>query len=97
MAAVQRMRVRAEANGKLKSNPQQMVSRQTRDGQSAIEIQPADPQVVYVPNYNPAYVWGPPDDGYYPPLFYPGIDVGFGFFPGISMGLFFGDCCGWGG
>ena len=27
---------------------------------TVIEIQPADPQVVYVPSYNPEYIWGPP-------------------------------------
>lgn len=97
MAAVQRMRARAEANGKLMSNQQQTVTTQTQGGQSAIDIQPANPQVVYVPDYNPAWVWGPPIYGYYPPLFYPGIDVGFSFFPGISLGLYFGGCCGWGG
>ena len=26
-----------------------------------------------------------------------GLDVGFSFFPGISLGLYFGGCCGWGG
>jgi hypothetical protein len=97
MAAVQRMRARAEANGKLMSNQQQSVTTQTQDGQTAIDIQPANPQVVYVPDYNPAWVWGPPLYGYYPPLFYPGLDVGFSFFPGISLGLYFGGCCGWGG
>lgn len=97
MAAVQRMRARAEANGKLMSNQQQTVTTQQQDGQTAIAIQPTNPQVVYVPDYNPAWVWGPPVYGYYPPLFYPGIDVGFSFFPGISLGLYFGGCCGWGG
>lgn len=97
MTAVQRMRARAEANGKLQSGQQQTVTQQTQNGQTAIDIQPTNPQDVYVPDYNPDYIWGPPDYGFYPPLLYPGIDVGFGFFPGISVGLFFGDCCGWGG
>jgi len=94
---VQRMRARAEANGKLQSGQQQTVTQQTQNGQTAIDIQPTNPQDVYVPDYNPDYIWGPPDYGFYPPLLYPRIDVGFGFFPGISAGLFFGDCCGWGG
>jgi len=97
MAAVQRMRGRAQANGKLMSNQQQTVTTQTQDGQTAINIQPTNPQIVYVPEYNPAWVWGPPLYGYYPPLFYPGIDVGFSFFPGVYLGLYFGGCCGWGG
>jgi hypothetical protein len=96
MNAVQRMRARARANGKLTSNSQETVTDQTQGDQSAIEIQPANPQVIYVPSYNPAYVWGPPLYGYYPPLFYPGIGLGFGFGPGIFIGGFFGGCCGWG-
>src|SRR5580692_7381586 len=98
MAAVQRMRLRAMRNGKLKSTPQQNVTTQTQDGQSAVVIEPADPQVVYVPVYNPAYVWGPPAWGFYPPLFYPGIGFGFGFGPGIFLGGFYpGWGFGWGG
>jgi Protein of unknown function (DUF3300) len=98
MHAVQDLRAKAEANGKLKSTPQETVTTQTQDGQSAIVIQPPDPEVVYVPNYNPEWVWGPPLYGYYPPLLYPGIDVGFGFWPGIDLGFYFGGGWGlWGG
>jgi uncharacterized membrane protein YgcG len=97
MNAVQRMRARAQQAGRLNSNEQETVVTQNQGGQPAIEIQPADPQVVYVPVYNPAYIWGPPVYGYYPPLYYPGIGVGFSFLPGVRIGLFFGDCCGWGG
>jgi hypothetical protein len=98
MAAVQRMRQRAQSNGKLRSTPQQTVTTQNQDGQSAVVIEPADPQVIYVPTYNPAYVWGPPAWGYYPPLFYPGIGFGFGFGPGIYLGGFYpGWGFGWGG
>jgi len=94
MYAVQRMRASAQANGKLSSSPQQVVTTQTGNGQSAIEIQPANPQVIYVPTYDPAYIWGPPAWGYYPSLFYP--PFGFGFWPGINVGLYFGGW-GWGG
>lgn len=99
MAAVQAMRGRAQTNGKLQSGPDQNVTTVTQDGQSAIQIAPPDPGTVYVPNYNPAWVWGPPPYGYYyPPLLYPGIDVGFGFFPGIDLGFYFGGGWGlWGG
>jgi Protein of unknown function (DUF3300) len=94
MSAVQQLRMKAQADGKLQSTPQQNVTTQTQNGQTAIDIVPADPGQIYVPNYNPAWVWGPPVYGYYPPLLYPGIDVGFGFFPGIDLGLYFGG--GWG-
>ena len=95
MSAVQRMRTRARANGKLSSTPQQSVTTETQDGQAAIQIQPTDPQVVYVPSYDPSYIWGPPAYGYYPGLYYPSF--GFGFGPGIDIGLCFGGWGGWGG
>jgi len=98
MHAVQDLRAKAEANGKLKSTPQETVTTQSQNGQSAIQILPPNPEVVYVPVYNPEWVWGPPLFGYYPPLFYPGIDVGFGFYPGIDLGFYFGGGWGlWGG
>jgi hypothetical protein len=91
MNAIQRMRGAARNNGRLQSGPQQTVTTQTQDGQTAIQIQPADPQVVYVPTYNPAYVWGPPVWGVYPPLYYPPVGYGFGFgLPCLLGGLFSG-------
>jgi hypothetical protein len=96
MSAVQRLRAKAQASGKLKSNKQIDVTEKSENGQNAIVIEPADPQVIYVPTYNPEWVWGPPVWGGYPPLFYPGIGFGFGFGPGIYIGGFFGGCCGWG-
>jgi hypothetical protein len=94
MAAVQRLRARAQSTGKLQSNQEETVTTQTQNGQQAIEIQPADPQVIYVPQYDPAYVWGPPVWGAYPPLYYP--YYGFGWYPPIRIGLFFGGWGGWG-
>ena len=95
MGAVQHMRSLAQANGKLTTTPQQTVTDQTQNGQSAIAIEPANPQVVYVPTYDPSYIWGPPIWGAYPSLYYP--DFGFGFYPGYNIGLFFGGWGGWGG
>ncbi len=96
MQAVQRMRSQALAKGTLRSTPQVTVTTETQNGQPVISVQPANPDVWYVPNYNPVYVWGPPVWGVYPPLLYPGIDLGFGWFPGIDIGLFFGGWGGWG-
>jgi hypothetical protein len=96
MAAVQRMRARARDSGKLTDTPQQQVVVSNQGGQSAIEIQPTDPQVVYVPVYNPDYFWGPPLYPW-PGLYYPAIGVGWGWGFGIQLGLFFPGCCGWGG
>jgi hypothetical protein len=96
MNAVQRLRAQANQAGRLQSNSQVTVRTQTQGGQAAIEIEPADPQVVYVPVYNPSYMWGPPAYGFYPPLYYPEVGFGFGFGTGIYIGGFFGGL-GWGG
>ncbi len=98
MSAVQRMRTRAQANGRLTNTPQQVVTTATQDGQEAIEIQPADPQVIYVPVYSPAYVWGQPAWGAYPDLWSPpGFGFGFGFGPGYYMSSYYPGWGGWGG
>ena len=95
MSAVQQMRARAQANGNLRSTPQQTVTTDTQGGQQAIIIQPADPQIIYVPYYDPLYVWGPPVYGYYPPLYYSGF--GFGFGRGFNLGFCFNGWGGWSG
>ena len=94
MSAVQRLRTRAQSNGKLQSTAQENVSTLSENGQTAIQIQPVNPETVYVPEYNPEWVWGAPEYGMYPPLFYPPFGVGFGFMPGVDLGLYFGG--GWG-
>jgi Protein of unknown function (DUF3300) len=55
MAAVQVLRQRAYASGYLRNNEQQYVQQQGPD----ILVQPAAPQVVYVPYYDPLVVYGP--------------------------------------
>src|SRR5579859_2184930 len=59
MDAVQRMRQRAQQAGKLQSTPQENVQTTPDNGQPYIEIEPANPEVIYVPVYDPAWVWGP--------------------------------------
>ncbi|MFZ0865501.1 MAG: DUF3300 domain-containing protein [Candidatus Sulfotelmatobacter sp.] len=88
MDAIQVMRRKAEAAGNLKSTPQQTVTEQDSD----VEIEPADPDVVYVPAYDPWLVYGYPIvewPGWYP---YPGIWFGG---PYLSFGIGFG--IGWWG
>src|SRR5271168_3571833 len=60
-AAIQAMRERARKAGNLKSTQQESV---TNDG-NTIVVEPADPQVVYVPEYDPWLVYGDPL-AYYP-------------------------------
>jgi hypothetical protein len=86
MNAVQQMRQRAQQAGTLQSTPQQTVSEDNGD----IDIAPANPEVVYVPVYNPWVMYGPPVVAfpgyyYYPP---PGVFVGVGF--GFRIGFGFG-------
>jgi hypothetical protein len=97
MSAVQAMRARARDNGRLVSTPQQSVTVATGQGQSAIEIQPANPQIIYVPTYNPNYVWGPPAWGAYPALGYPDTGSGFSFNPGVLIGALFSGLLSFGG
>jgi Protein of unknown function (DUF3300) len=61
MNAVQRMRAEARATGKLNATTQETIATDTQGGQSAIEIQPTNPDVMYVHSYNPEDVWGSPD------------------------------------
>jgi hypothetical protein len=58
MDAVQRKRVQAQQTGNLASSPQMTVETKKADnGQQYVEIQPADPKVVYVPQYNPVTIY----------------------------------------
>ena len=70
MNAVQSLRANARENGQLESTPQLSVNMEAQGEQSTIAIQPADPQRMYVPNYDPYAVWGPPAEGDYPALPY---------------------------
>jgi hypothetical protein len=57
-ASIQRLRTKARDAGKLKSSSQQDVeTRTTSSGQQVIVIEPANPQVVYVPQYNAQTVY----------------------------------------
>ncbi len=62
LAAVQRLRAQAQAAGNLKTNEQQTVTTEKKEGTQVIIIQPTNPQVVYVPVYNTqtVYVQAPP-------------------------------------
>lgn len=97
MDAIQQLRSEARANGRLGDTPQQRVVMDQQNGQSAIEIQPADPQVVYAPVYNPAYVWGPPVYGAYPVLAYPPVGYGVYYAVGTFLGALFSGLLAFGG
>jgi hypothetical protein len=89
MQAVQYMRHKAYDAGNLRSTPQERVY---EEGQN-VDIQPADPDVVYVPTYNPAYVYGYPVGlwpGFYPWWGFGGprisFSIGFPLWPFLGFG-----------
>ena len=92
MQTVQSLRGRAQAAGNLQNTPQQKVIVQER----TIIIEPAQPQVVYVPVYNPTVIYGPwwapayrPWYWYPPPIYgYPPMGSAFavGFVWGTRVG-----------
>lgn len=91
MDAIQYLRAQARDSGQLADTPQLSVNTEFQNGQSAIEIQPANPQMMYVPAYDPSSVWGPPVSGSYPALPYQGGGFGSLFESAISLaGLFSG-------
>lgn len=70
MAAVQRLRARAQAAGNLQSGPQQTVT--VSGSPSIIAIAPVQPDTIYVPIYNPIVIYGPwPYPGYLPYYWHP--------------------------
>lgn len=96
MAAIQMLRHQAQAAGKLTSGSQIKVVQQSPQ---TIVIEPANPQVVYVPQYDPATIYGYP---YVTPGYSAG-DVAaagvIGFGAGVAVGALMdggGGCCGWG-
>ena len=98
MDTVQKLRQKADAQGNLKSSEEQkvVVEKETK----TIIIESANPQVVYVPTYNPTVVYGVWPYPAYPPYFYypPGYAAGaalFSFGVGIAVGAAWGYA--WGG
>ncbi|WP_300783126.1 DUF3300 domain-containing protein [Enhydrobacter sp.] len=69
--SIQRLRAKAAAAGNLKRTPQQTVSTQGSGDNIEYLVTPADPQVVYVPSYNPSWAYGPWPYPAYPPAYYP--------------------------
>jgi hypothetical protein len=101
MVAVQRMRAKAQKKGSLKTSAQQKVETEpVEGGGDVIMIEQADPDLIYVPSYNPTVVYGEaPDYSYpYPSVYYPPpYEAGLAFGAGIALGAaawggWWGDC-----
>src|SRR5262245_6668665 len=116
MDAVQRLRAKAQASGNLKSNEQQKVTVEPAEAaapapppgqpppppqqQTVIVIEPANPQVIYVPTYNPTVVYGAWPYPAYPPYYYypPGYVAGtaaLSFGVGMAVGAAVWGGCNW--
>ena len=84
MAAVQKLRQKASAQGNLKESKEQKVITEQVAQQTVIKIEPADPQVVYVPSYNPTVVYGAWPYPAYPPYYYPPAPY-YGYYAGAGL------------
>ena len=101
MDTTQKLRKKAHAEGNLKTTKEQVVKVE----KEVIIIEPANPQVVYVPTYSTTVVYGTwpypayPPYPYYPPGYAPGVGL-FGFGAGVAVGAAWGYAWGnanWGG
>ncbi|HEX7552472.1 MAG TPA: DUF3300 domain-containing protein [Geothrix sp.] len=94
MDAVQVMRKRAQVAGTLKTTPQQTIAAQG----STITIEPASPEVVYIPEYDPWSTYGIPMAPWpgwyeYPGIWFGGPNIAFGI--GFGIGFYGGFEWGW--
>jgi hypothetical protein len=106
MDAVQRLRTKAKDAGNLKSSKEQTVKTEPAPAgapaSQTIIIEASDPEVIYVPTYNPTVVYGSwpypayPPYYYYPPAYVPGAAF-FSFSAGVIVGGAIWGNCNWGG
>lgn len=102
MNAIQALRAKAKQSGSLQSNSQQTVTTQGSGSAQSIIIEPANPQVIYVPSYNPTVVYGAwaypayPPYAYYPPGYMAGTAL-LSFGVGMAVGAALWGGCHWGG
>jgi hypothetical protein len=93
---IQSLRAKAQASGNLKTTKEQTVIVEEK----IIKIEPANPQVIYVPSYNPTVVYGAwpypayPPYAYYPPGYVASSMMWFG--AGMAMGAAFSGAWGYG-
>jgi hypothetical protein len=102
MSAIQALRAKAKQAGSLQSNSQQTVTTQGSGSSQTIIIEPANPQIVYVPTYDPMVVYGSwgypayPPYAYYPPGYVASTAL-LSFGVGMAVGAALWGGCHWGG
>ena len=101
MDTIQSLRAKAQNLGTLQTTPQQIVVvtniviEKTVEQQvvtvtnTVVQIQPSNPQVIYVPTYPPSMYY------YYPPPIYVGPPPAVTFAVGITVGLIIANNCDW--
>jgi hypothetical protein len=101
MDTIQLLRAKANSAGVLQTTPQQIiivtntVIERTVEQQivyvtnTIVQIQPANPQVIYIPTYPPSIYY------YYPPPVYVGPPPMLTFAAGITVGLIIANNCNW--
>jgi len=95
MNAIQRLRLQAQQSGKLVSTPQQQIVTAAEGGTPVVEIVPTNPEVIYVPVYDPVWIWGPPVYYPYPRWYFAPHPAVVYFDAGIPVATFLGR--GWSG
>ncbi len=89
MDTVQMLRKKAKDEGNLETTEQQkVVVEQPSSTETIIIVEPADPQIIYVPSYNPTIVYGAWWWPHYRPWYY--YPYGYGFGSAVMRGIGFG-------
>src|SRR5215831_91675 len=105
MDAIQRLRARARANGKLESTKEQTVTVKTEDQKQYVVIEPTSPTEIYVPYYEPGVVYGDWPYPDYAPYYFPpsygyvagaALASGVAFAAGAAVRYAFWGNCDWG-
>lgn len=105
MDAIQRLRTRAQANGKLESTKEQTVTVKTEGQKQYVAIEPASPNEIYVPYYEPAVVYGDWPYPDYAPYYFPppagyfargALATGIAFAAAVAVRYAFWSNCDWG-
>jgi hypothetical protein len=87
--SIQRLRAKADAAGNLTSGSQQTVTSQGSGDDRTIVIEPANPDVIYAPSYNPNWAYGSWPYPASPPVYYPPAPA-YGYGTLLATGLMWG-------
>ena len=89
MDTVQKLRKKAKDEGNLETTEQQkVIVEEPSSSETVVIVEPADPQVVYVPYYNPTIIYGTWWWPHYTPWYY--RPYGYGYGSAVVRGIGFG-------